>query len=767
MKQPLSMKTFILATAFVFSVIGFAMIYVAATTAFYSAMEASIPRIAAGLATNGTDVSDPDTVEQSLTPLRESAQWGLLKNLLLMAPFPFLLSVLVVRFLSRRINQSVNIIEASIDQVNKVSDLTQLKLLSKNTGFKELNRIMRRIEQLGSKVKSVAVDKDLLEFEIRLLEKFVITSEVVKDWREYVAALLLEINQVIHAYNIFSIFKVDDELFDLEIFWVYPPCENTKRQLEQQIRKELDLSPHFRGIGTLEINHNISDHNGPTVTLRQDELEVQTKSLLVETPRIGGIVGIGVHSDIVKDQTRVLVMESILSTLLNVVGSVKAIYKYTKDLEYYATRDPLTDLYNQRLFWELLGYEVGRSDRHNCKFTLLIIDLDNFKSINDSYGHGMGDKYLQEFATTLQQSLRAGDILARYGGDEFVVILPESDVEQATWVCERIIDNLARLEVTTPDDKKIRDTVSIGMSVYPDHAQNTKDLFMFADNIMYKAKNQGKNRVCIPTEEDVVAVFRDMSEKSLLINKAITERRVIPFFQPIMDVDNNTIGAVEILSRIELENNQLMGAHEFIQIAESMGVIHNLDYIVMEKAFAVINAEQFDGLIFINLSPRSLVLKEFIPRVKTLVETADIDPERIVFEITERDTVKNLAMLSKFVTNLKAEGFKLAVDDFGSGFSSFHYLKHFPIDFVKIEGEFVVNMTHNEKDRSVVRCIANLAKDLGAKTVAEFVENEEVIDAVAAIGIDYAQGYHIRRPGPSIYTHPTEATPTTPPQEMA
>lgn len=765
MKHPLSMKTFILGTAFVFSVIGFAMIYVAATTAFYSAVEETIPQITASLAANGTAVPDQDATKQSLQPLVENAQWGLLQNLLLMAPFPFLLSVIVVRFLSRRINQSVNVIEASIDQVNKVSDLTQLKLLSENTGFKELNRIMRRIEQLGSKVKTVAVDKDLLEFEIRLLEKFVITSEVVKDWREYVAALLLEINQVIHAYNIFSIFKVDDELFDLEIFWVYPPCDNTKQQLEELIRKELNISPHFRGIGTLEINHNISDHNGPTVTLRQDELEVQTKSLLVETPRIGGIVGIGVHSDIVKDQTRVLVMESILSTLLNVVGSVKAIYKYTKDLEYYATRDPLTDLYNQRMFWELLGYEVGRSDRHNCKFALLIIDLDNFKSINDSYGHGMGDKYLQEFANTLQNSLRAGDILSRYGGDEFVVILPESDVEQATWVCERIIDNLTKLEVITPDNKKIRDTVSIGMSVYPDHAQNTKDLFMFADNIMYKAKNQGKNRVCIPSEEDVVAVFRDMSEKSLLINKAIEERRVIPFFQPIMDVGRNTIGAVEVLSRIELEGNQLMGAHEFIQIAESMGVIHNLDYIVMEKAFTVINTEQFAGLIFINLSPRSLVLKEFIPRVKALVEAANIAPERIVFEITERDTVKNLAMLAKFVANLKAEGFKLAVDDFGSGFSSFHYLKHFPIDFVKIEGEFVVNMTNNEKDRSVVRCIANLAKDLGAKTVAEFVENEEVMDAVASTGIDFAQGYHIRRPGPSIYDHTPIAEATT--EEMA
>jgi EAL domain-containing protein (putative c-di-GMP-specific phosphodiesterase class I) len=193
-----------------------------------------------------------------------------------------------------------------------------------------------------------------------------------------------------------------------------------------------------------------------------------------------------------------------------------------------------------------------------------------------------------------------------------------------------------------------------------------------------------------------------------------------------------------------------MGAYEFIEIAEKMGIIHNLDFIMLEKALEQAIVEDYQGLLFVNISPRSLVLSEFIPEIVKIVEKVKIARERIVFEITERDTVKNMSLLKQFVNSLKSEGFKLAVDDFGSGFSSFHYLKHFPIDFVKIEGEFIANMVNDKRDYSVVKCIANLAKELEAETIAEFVESEEVLESIKEIDITYAQGYHIRRPMPYI-----------------
>ena len=691
-------------------------------------------------------------VKQPLSPLIGRAESDLLLPLLLIAPLPFMVALGVALMLNRRINRSLALLQDNIDAVNHVSDLTGIEMRHVDLGFSELNELFVKVEQLAKKLRSVAVDKELLEFEIRLLEKFVITSEVVRDWREYVGYLMSDINKVIHAYTLFSIFKVDDELFDLEVFWIGPPAESTRLQMETAVRHILRQSSYFSDVTTVTINHNIAQPDGPEITLNEAEIELQTKTLFVDTPKIGGIVGIGVHAGLKRDEMRMLVIESILSTLLNVVGSVKAIYKYTKDLEFYATRDPLTNLYNQRLFWEMLGYEVNRAERHGYQFGVLVIDLDNFKAINDSYGHAFGDKFLQEFADRIHGALRTGDVLARYGGDEFVVVLPETGHDEAYAVAERIISNGNALMLESPDLTPVKATVSIGIAIYPDHAGEPKDLFLFADNMMYKAKNGGKNRIGFPSETDVVEVFRSIGEKSIIIANAIEEKRVVPFFQPILNLENNTIEAYEVLSRIQLEDDRILGAHEFIEIAEKTGMIHRLDYIVMEKAFQKVNEVGYKGQLFVNLSPRALVLNEFIHEVKRLTATYRIKPGQIVFEITERDTVKNMSLLERFVNDLKLEGFGLAIDDFGSGFSSFHYLKRFPIDYLKIEGDFIVNMVNDARDRAFVHSIANLAKELGIKALAEFVENAEVLDHIRLAGIPYAQGYHIGHPNRELLT---------------
>jgi diguanylate cyclase (GGDEF)-like protein len=687
-------------------------------------------------------------VRQDVGALADQARGNLLMALLFVSPIPIIAAILAAWFFQRKLDGSINFLQQNIERINKVSDLRNIEHRDLDLGFAEFNSIFAKVGELADKLRNVAVDKDLLEFEIRLLEKFVITSEVVRDWREYVGLLLTDINQVIEAYSLFSIFKVDDELFDLEVFWTRPPEDNTRRLMEEGIRKALLSHPAFGSLVSLEFHHHVAG-TGEPVTLSREQLELQTKSLIVETPKIGGIVGIGVHADLVKDPTRLLVTESILSTLLNVVGSVKAIYKYTRDLEYYATRDPLTNLYNQRLFWELLGYEIKRAERHDYSFALLVIDLDNFKSINDTYGHAFGDKFLQEFATAVQQVLRTGDIFARYGGDEFVLILPEAAITLAHSLSERVLEAAARLSLEAPDGSRVKATISIGVALFPDHATDVKDLFLFADNMMYKAKSDGKNRIGLPTDEDVVEIFRNIGEKSLVIANAIEERQIVPFFQPIVTSGDGKVAAIEVLSRIELPAG-LLGAHEFIEITEKLGLIHKLDTIVMEKTFEQVTRHGYEGLIFLNLSPRALVMGEFVRDLKALTHQYAIAPQRVVFEITERDTVKNLGLLEKFVNELKSEGFGLAIDDFGSGFSSFHYLKRFPIDYVKIEGDFVVNMASDQRDAAFVKSIAALAQELGIRSIAEFVESEEVLDYVRRAGIDMAQGFHVGRPTPDL-----------------
>ncbi|NWO04532.1 MAG: EAL domain-containing protein [Alteromonadaceae bacterium] len=684
-------------------------------------------------------------VEQDLTEQMDIASRNLLYYLLVLSPLPILFGFWAVRSVTFRVNHSVDELSKRIKKVETLQDLSQLSRENEDLGFRELNQIFHQVETLAERLQGIAVDKDLLEFEIRLLEKFVITSEVVRDWREYINMLMLDINQVIQIYTMFSIFKVDDEVFDLEIFWMKTPSDNTRKMMETAIRNRLQGNEHFGLPGEVIIHHNSVHSDGPPLELEPAEIELQTKSLLVETPKIGGIVGIGVHADIVKDNTRLLVLESILSTLLNVVGSVKAIYKYTRDLEYYATRDPLTNLYNQRMFWELLDYELDRCQRHEYQVALLMVDLDNFKAINDGYGHATGDKLLRQLSLELQKVLRTGDVLARYGGDEFVVVLPETSIEHAQQVAERLLQCMQDFSLETPKDGVVRVTGSIGVGLFPDHAENRKDLFMFVDNLMYRSKSQGKNRISLPHKEDVAEIFNDLNQKMVLVNDAIENHSVVPVFQPIQP-NGDQIPAMEVLSRIELPDETLMTAGEFIEIAESMGKVHLMDYIVMEKAFKYVRDNNYQGLLFINLSPRSILVRDFLQTLHDLTDRYQLDHSRIVFEITERDTVKNMGLLENFVRSLKDSGYLLAIDDFGSGFSSFHYLKYLPIDFVKIEGDFIANMANDPRDLAFVVSITDLAKKLKLKTVAEFVENEEVLEMVREVGIDYAQGFHIGRP---------------------
>ena len=702
------------------------------------------------------DVLGVIDVEQDFSAAIAEARDNFFFWLSLLAPLPIIGAGLITVFVNRRITRSVELLEENAAKVNRVADLRNLSFGDTDLGFDELNRVFRSFEELVGKFRSVAVDRDLLEFEIKLLEKFIITSEVVRDWHDYICRLMTDINEVIETYTLFSIFKVDDELFDLDVFWRSPPAASSKTLLEAEVRGHLNSHPSFGEAALVHINHHVAHPEGDEIELDPEDVRVQVKSLLVDSPKIGGIVGIGVQAETVNDETRLLVIESVLSTLLNVVGSVKAIFKYTRDLEYYATRDPLTDLYNQRVFWELIGYEIDRAQRHDQRFSLLLIDLDNFKLVNDSYGHAFGDSFLKAFADAIGTGLKRGDIFARYGGDEFVVVLPETDLEQACVVANRVLAETDRIALPAPDGEQVSASASIGVAVFPDHAAEPKDLFLFADNMMYKAKAEGKARVAVPSEEDVINVFRSISEKGLTIQRAVEERRIVPYFQPILATAADEIEAVEVLSRIDL-GDTVMGAGEFIEIAEKMGVIDRIDYIVIEKALAEVDRSGFDGMVFINLSPRALVLSEFLPTVRAIVERAGVAKERIVFELTERDTVKNIQLLEMFVQELRMEGFKFAIDDFGSGFSSFHYLKHFPIDFLKIEGDFILNLMNDTRDRAFVRLIAELARELSIHTVAEFVESEEVLEQVRELGIDYAQGFLIGRPAPS----PTRYLPAT------
>ncbi|RJQ21543.1 MAG: bifunctional diguanylate cyclase/phosphodiesterase [Nitrospiraceae bacterium] len=690
-------------------------------------------------------------VENDLAPTINAGKKRVSLILLLIFPVPIFGALIVSSIVSRKITGSLNTLQKRVESINSVKDLKLLAMNDIDLAFREFNALFDGFKNTVQRLRDVAIDKDILEFEIRLLEKFIITSELVKDWKDHIKHILIEINRIMEAYCLFSLFVMNDETYDIEIFWRNTPSLNTRETIERIIRQKLMAHPYFRNLNGLNIVHNVVLPLSNLPELNEDALEMQTKTLMLDSPRIGGIIGIGVNVDLSFEPTRALVIEGVLTTLLNVVGSVKAIYKYTKDLEYYATRDPLTNLFNQRVFWELLDYETERARRHNYKFSVLVIDIDNFKVINDIYGHIFGDKFLQGVSAIIRNIFRKEDMVARYGGDEFAGVILDSDEENAYLVAKRIKEGLKEFSLKAPDGVAVKATVSIGIAVFPSHAGSPKDLFLLADSMVGSAKSSGKDRILIPSTEDIADVFKHVSEKNIIIMSAIEEKKIIPYFQPIMNVKTKQIEAYETLMRIELDD-KIMSAAEFVELATDIGVINKMDTILMEKVFEKASEMNYTGNLFLNISPKALIFSEFLPNIRSMVKNYRINPARIVFEITERDTVRNLSLLEKFVLDLKFEGFKFAIDDFGSGFSSFQYIKLFPIDFVKVEGDFIRSMigSGNEVNMAIVNSISTFTAQVGIKTIAEYVEDEEILKTIGLMGIDYAQGYHIGKPAPEL-----------------
>ena len=664
---------------------------------------------------------------------------------LIVLPLFALAAFIASRYTTSKITGSLKLFNKKVQNINSVEDFKEFDSTDIDLKFDEVNAIIKNVNELAQKLKTIAVDKHLLEFEVQLLDKFIITSEVVQDWRDYIGELLVDINKVMPTYTLMTIFRVGDDQFEVDIFWFGIPEKDVKEKFEEYVRESVEQSDHFLGYTDYTIRHNTSNHNAIINIKDYENFAYRTKSLFLDTPKIGGIVGLSVQSEIVTDPIKHIVIDSILTTMANLVGSVKAINKYTNDLEYYAAHDPLTSLFNQRVFTDFLGYEIKRASSHNYNFSLMVIDCDNFKPINDKYGHAFGDIYLQEFARLLGEVKREEDILSRYGGDEFTIILPECGLECALAVSNKILKAVEEFKLLAADGTYVGVTVSIGISVYPEHAKTEKDMFLIADSMMYKVKEEGKNDVRVPSDQDIVSVIKEQKAKSALLIDAVTNNRIVPYFQPIQTALTGKNEIHELLMRIEIDG-KVISAYEFIEVAESMSMINRMDLINIENAFIKMNEDNYEGILFINLSPKSLIVGNYADSITKLLKKYNISKDNIVFEITERETVKNFSVLEKFVINLKMAGYKFAIDDFGSGFSSFHYIKKFPIDYLKIDGEFIININKDKKDRAFVHSILTLAEELNVKTVAEYVEDEEIVKTLKELGVDYLQGFHIGRP---------------------
>lgn len=427
---------------------------------------------------------------------------------------------------------------------------------------------------------------------------------------------------------------------------------------------------------------------------------------------------------------------------------LSTIQDYQERLHLYSERDPLTGAYNRRKFEEFLKLEVDRGLRHERSFSLIMMDVDNFKHINDTYGHPVGDLALKELASVLEHRLRRTDVMARLGGDEFAILLPDTTPEQGAATAETLRKELGNTLVRLPVGNT-RIHASFGFVSFPENGADVEKLTIAMDVAMYKAKRLGKNRVAtLDASEE--GLMMEVFNRGQQLQRALAEDRVIPFFQPISVPATGHPYAYEVLARIK-DGEATISAGEFIETAEELGLARAIDEAVFRKGLAeVARLGRHDVKLFFNLSARTIGDVPWMRSLPDVICAAGLQPHQVVLELTEREALPNFDKLVELMGDLRATGLAFALDDFGSGFSSFLYLKYLSVDYVKIEGSFVRHMASDRRDRIMVEHIHSMAQQFGLKTIAEFVEDEDTSRLLKEMGVDFGQGYHYGRPSCSL-----------------
>lgn len=429
--------------------------------------------------------------------------------------------------------------------------------------------------------------------------------------------------------------------------------------------------------------------------------------------------------------------------------------KLSDQLYFQAAHDPLTGLINRREFERRLHIVVEKARTDNSEHALCYLDLDQFKIINDTCGHIAGDELLRQLGTILLKTIRKCDTLARLGGDEFGILMEYCPVDKAVKVADEQREAIENFSFVW-ENKSFRIGVSIGLVPITLESGHLSDILKEADAACYAAKDQGRNRVCIyrPDDERVISV-RDHMQWVARINHALPEDRFLLYRQDIISINENCNegGHYELLLRLE-EDGQIFPPGAFLPAAERYNLSSKIDRWVVAKALHYLaeDTSRVAGLYqcAINLSGQTLNDDDFLGFVIAKLKETGVPPEKICFEITETAAIVNLTNASNIIKNLKEIGCLFSLDDFGSGLSSFAYLKNLPVDFLKIDGMFVKDIVSDPIDFAMVKSINDIGHVMGKKTIAEFVENAEILEKLRSIGVDYAQGYGIAKPIPLV-----------------
>jgi len=431
----------------------------------------------------------------------------------------------------------------------------------------------------------------------------------------------------------------------------------------------------------------------------------------------------------------------------NVEHKTKELQKQSQILKYQAEHDPLTKLPNRLLFIDRLKQALKHAKREKERVSVLFFDLDRFKEVNDTYGHEVGDKLLQEVTKRLKENRRSEDTVARLGGDEFTLLLLNQDEDGIIHIVNSIMEKMQKPFYI--NNLELYTTFSIGISSYPEDGSTHDELLRNADTAMYEAKASGKNNYHFYNAEMTkIAMQRIKLEKEL--RQALENNEFIAYFQPKIDVTENKVVGLEALIRWQHPTIGLIFPDQFIPFAEEIGLITAIDNYMMYTSMKQVLMWQQKGIecgkLSINLSARQLNSKSYLKELQSALNETGLDPKYLEIEITETHIMSDPDKAFKILKSIRDLGISISIDDFGTGYSSLSYLKKLPISKLKIDRSFVIDIPEEKDDVAIVKTIISLAKNLGLEIIAEGVERKEQVDFLVKEGCNDIQGYYFSKP---------------------
>ncbi len=423
---------------------------------------------------------------------------------------------------------------------------------------------------------------------------------------------------------------------------------------------------------------------------------------------------------------------------------------FQERLVHLAEHDPLTDLYNRRRFEAELERQVELCRRYGDPAALIMLDLDHFKYLNDSLGHTVGDAIIKHAGQVLAARLRSSDVLARLGGDEYAIILPRADLDYALQTATDLVERIER-EPFLHASQQYQLSASAGVLALNERTVSAEDALVNVDVALYDAKRHGRNRIaaCSPhTRADVLAGL----SWSRRLKQALSDGSFVLHAQPIVDLQTGEVAITELLLRMLAPDGELIAPGAFLPAAQRFGFMPAIDHWVIAQA-ATLAAASPGQRLAVNLAAHTITEPGLVSYItQTLADTA-ANPADLAFEISEADIIANLDHAATVCEHLRALGATVALDDFGSGFSGFSYLKAMTVDLLKIDGQFVKELDTNHLDSLIVEAILHVANGMGLPTVAEYVTNEAVAQRCRELGVTYGQGYHLGKPTPQQTPH--------------